>query len=142
MEYKGVERRACIRFKIPGATVSYSQKKILSLKKKSNEEFCPLINISRGGVRFQGKKPLKVNSTIFMKISVPGERVPLSFEGKVRWLSSNTEQDTYQVGVQFNPYGEKRGQNYPGTMVKIIALEQKFSAQDKPESEKFEIDSR
>ena len=62
-----------------------------------------------------------------MTISVPGERVPLTMNGKVRW-STPTEDVNYgfQVGVQFSAYGEKKDQNYPGNLVKIIALEQKF----------------
>jgi len=49
--------------------------------------------------------------------------------------------DQYQVGVQFNPYGEKERQNYPGNMVKIISLEQKFAPTDKAKVGKYEIDS-
>ena len=65
--------------------------------------------------------------------------IPLTLHGKVRWISFIEEKDQYFIGVQFNSYGEKEGENYPGNMVKIIALEQKYAIKDKAKTEKFEI---
>ena len=134
MENKEAEKRTCIRFAIPGATVSYEFKDY-------TEEFSLLIDISRGGVKFLGKYPLEINADITLKISVPGEMIPLTLHGKVRWISFIEEKDQYQIGVQFNPYGEKERQNYPGNLVKIISLEQKFAPTDKAKVGKYEIDS-
>ena len=134
MENKETEKRTCIRFAIPGATVSYEFKDY-------TEEFSLLIDISRGGVKFLGKYPLEINADITLKIAVPGERIPLTLHGKVRWISFVEGKDQYQVGVQFNPYGEKERQNYPGNLVKIISLEQKFAPTDKAKVGKYEIDS-
>ena len=134
MEDKGVEKRVCKRFEIPGATISYK------VNKKS-EEFCPVIDISRGGIKFLGKKSLDINTELTLQISIPGETIPLSLIGVVRWLSYDDEKEKYNIGIQFNPYGEKKDQNYPGIMVKIIALEQKFSTQDVPRTEKFKIET-
>lgn len=134
MENKEAEKRTCIRFAIPGATVSYEFKDY-------TEEFSLLIDISRGGVKFLGKYPLEINADITLKIAVPGERIPLTLHGKVRWISFVERKDQYQVGVQFNPYGEKERQNYPGNLVKIISLEQKFAPTDKAKVGKYEIDS-
>lgn len=81
-----------------------------------------------------------------MKISMPGERIPLTLKGEIKWAAPNPGQSyRHQIGVQFNPYGEKKGQNYPGNLVKIIALEQKFSPTDEGDQKKtstsdFEID--
>jgi Tfp pilus assembly protein PilZ len=134
MEDKEAKKRTCIRFAIPGATISYEFKDYA-------EEFSPLVNVSRGGVKFLGKNPLNINSDISLKISVPGERVPLTLHGKVRWISFIEGKDQYKVGVQFNPYGEKEGHNYPGNLVKIISLEQKFAPKEETKVEKYEIDS-
>ncbi|MFW6159663.1 MAG: PilZ domain-containing protein [Acidobacteriota bacterium] len=134
MEYKGLERRACIRFEIPGAAVSYKKKGFLLSSKSYGEEFCPVLDISRGGLRFLALKPLKINTPVTMKISIPGERIPLLLKGKVRWSGPHVGKNyKYQIGVQFNPYGQKKDQNYPGNLVKIIALEQKFSPEEKQE---------
>jgi len=134
MENREVEKRTCIRFTIPGATINYELKDYA-------EEFSPLIDISRGGAKFLGKYPLEINADITLKISVPGERIPLTLHGKIRWISIVEGKDQYQVGIQFNPYGEKERQNYPGNLVKIISLEQKFAPTEKAKIEKYEIDS-
>lgn len=134
MEDKEAAKRTCIRFAIPGATISYEFNNYA-------EEFSPLVDISRGGAKFLGKYPLEINADITLKISVPGERIPLILHGKVRWISIIEGKDQYQVGVQFNPYGEKERQNYPGNLVKIISLEQKFAPTDKAKVGKYEIDS-
>jgi hypothetical protein len=127
MSDKGIERRLCQRFKIPGATISYKKEKLLFAPKAFNEEFCPVLDISRGGVRFLTQKTLKNGMRIVLQISIPGERIPLNLKGHVRWSSFNAGKSyRFQAGVQFNAYGEKKDQNYPGSLVKIIALEQKF----------------
>jgi Tfp pilus assembly protein PilZ len=134
MENTEAQKRTCIRFAIPGATISYEFKDYA-------EEFSPLVDISRGGVKFLGKHPHDINADITVKISVPGERIPLTMHGKVRWISYIEDKEQYSVGVQFNPYGEKERQNYPGNLVKIISLEQKFALGEKEKIEKYEIDS-
>ncbi len=127
MTEKGIERRLCQRFKIPGATIAYKIQKFFSSPLGFQEEFCPILDISRGGVRFLSQNSPKFNSRIYLQISIPGERIPLNLKGRVRWSSFNPGKSyKYQTGVQFNPYGEEKNQNYPGALVKIIALEQKF----------------
>lgn len=146
-QQRGIERRACIRFEVPGATVSHKEEKFFLRRSNYGEEFCPVIDISRGGLRFLCQKSMKINTKVRLKIALPGERIPLILKGQVRWSAPNPGKSyRYQVGVQFNPYGEKSKQNYPGALVKIIALEQKFAPSDKSEleqskKEEFETDS-
>jgi len=128
----GIERRSCIRFQIPGSTVSYKYDKPLPFDTKYIEEFCTLLDISRGGLRFLSRNQIKAQNKVELKILIPGERIPLNLKGIIRWFSSDPDKnDRFQIGVQFNPYGEKKSQNYPGILVKLIALEQKFSEKDK-----------
>lgn len=132
---KGIERRLCQRFKIPGATVSYRKERFLIAEGRFVEEFCPVLDLSRGGVRFLTQKPLKFKSKVILQVSIPGERIPLNLRGRVRWSTFNAGKSyKYQAGIQFNPYGEDKIQNYPGALVKIIALEQKFLEADGPGS--------
>jgi len=129
MAEKGMERRLCQRFKIDGATVSYRRDKLFASKSGSDEEFCPVLDLSRGGVRFLTQKPLKFKSKISLQLSVPGERVPLDLKGRVRWSTFNSGQSyKYQAGIQFNPYGLEKGQNSPQALTKIVVLEQRFVA--------------
>ncbi len=134
------ERRACIRFKIPGATINY---KILSSpfsKNKGEEFFCPLYDISRGGVRFFSKQEIPLETPLELEIQIPGEPVPLKMKGKVRWTAPYQGKNYFfQIGVQFFPYGEEKQQNYPGNLVKIIALEQKFLEKSASEEDEFVI---
>jgi len=132
MTENGIERRTCLRFEIPGATVSYKVSKLLpAVLDKYEEEFCPLLDVSRGGMRFQANHKPDIDAKLIMHISVPGERVPLVLQGRVRWATPGEGIGfAYQIGVQFNAYGEKKDQNYPGNLVKIIALEQKFCPPD------------
>lgn len=128
------ERRACIRFKIPGATVNYFTIPSSPFSRSKLEEaFCPLYDISRGGVRFLSQREIPLESHLELEIKIPGESVPLKMKGRVRWIAPFQEKNYYfQIGVQFFPYGEEKEQNYPGNLVKIIALEQKFA--EKPGS--------
>ena len=124
---KGIERRLCQRFKIPGATVSYRKERLFSSKTKIDEEFCPVLDLSRGGLRFLTQKPLKFKSKIRLQLSIPGERLPLDLKGRVRWSTFNAGKSyKYQAGVQFNPYGLEKDQNPPQVLTKIVGLEQKF----------------
>ena len=133
MGEKGMERRLCQRFKIAGATVSYRRNKLFSSKAKVDEEFCPVLDLSRGGVRFLTQKPLKFKSKIILQLSIPGERAPLDLKGRVRWSTFNAGQSyKFQAGVQFNPYGLEKDQNPPQTLTKIVGLEQKFVEPEAP----------
>jgi len=132
MGEKRVERRLCQRFKVPGATVSYWRERLFSSRAGIDEEFCPVLDLSRGGVRFLTQKPLKFKSKIRLQLSIPGERVPLDLRGRVRWSTFNAGKSyKYQAGVQFNTYGLEKGQNVPQTLTKLVALESKFA---EPES--------
>jgi hypothetical protein len=125
MKYEGIERKRFKRLKIPGATVNFSQR---HFKRKYSEEFCPVVDLSRGGIRFLCRKLI---STIVTKISlqiyIPGERFYLNLKGRIKWTSLNpSENYKYQIGVQFNPFGEKKEQNRPDTLERIIAWERKL----------------
>ena len=133
---KGMERRLCLRFKIAGATVSYRRDRLLSPKAKVDEEFCPVLDLSRGGVRFLTQKPLKFRSKVSLQLSIPGERIPLEMRGRVRWSTFNAGKSyKYQAGVQFNPYGLEKGQNPPQALTKLVGLEQKFIEPEPPAGE-------
>lgn len=143
MSKEDLEKRECLRFRIPGATVSFRKEKALGKKEELIGEFCPVLDISRGGIRFLSQELIKFNTKVELEVHIPGEKAPLMLKGIVRWYTPNPAKSyKYQIGVQLNPYGEKKDQNYPGNLVKIIALEQKFldeSTAVKDESDKSEF---
>lgn len=127
MEYKGIDRRAYKRIKIKGATVTYKEGRFFFSKKQYVEEFYPVVEISRGGVRIMGKKLFTIASKINLKISIPEEESPLVLSGRVRWTSLNpTMSYKYQIGIQFDPFALKKGCNHPEILEKIMKLEKKF----------------
>lgn len=132
MVFKGIDRRACKRIKIKGATVTYKEGRFFFSKKQYVEEFYPVVEISRGGVRFLGKKLFTISSKVSIKISLPEESSPLILTGKVRWTSLNPAVSyKYQIGIQFDPFAWKKGCNHPEVLEKIMKLEQKFIANEK-----------
>lgn len=132
MVFKGIDRRACKRIKIEGATVTYKEGRFFFSKKQYVEEFYPIVEISRGGVRFLGKKLFTISSKVSIKISLPEESSPLILTGKVRWTSLNPAVSyKYQIGIQFDPFAWKKGCNHPEVLEKIMKLEQKFIANKK-----------
>ncbi len=127
MEYKGINRRAYKRIKIEGATVTYKEGRFFFSKKQYVEEFYPVVEISRGGVRFLGKKLFTISSKVSIKISLPEEPSPLILRGRIRWTSLNPAMSyKYQIGIQFDPFAWKKGCNHPEVLEKIMKLEQKF----------------
>ena len=127
MPEQGMEKRSCTRFRIPGATVAFKKMGGLFRKPSYGGEFLPVLDISRGGIRFLSHEILDLDQKIYLKIQAPGDNFPLTMTGMVRWYSSNPGMSyKYQIGVQFHAYGEKKDMNYPGNLVKIIAFEQKF----------------
>lgn len=129
MENKGIERRECKRFKIEGATVNYKKPKFFSTPQKFREENCPVIELSRGGIRFLSQKFQKINSKIKLTLNVPEENSPLELNGRVIWKTlSPTQSYKYQIGVQFTPYGHKKGHNPLQLLEKIKELEEKYQS--------------
>jgi len=127
MEYKGKDRRVHKRISIPGATVTYKEGKFYFSKEIYIEEFLPVVEISRGGIRFLCRKLFTNAQKISLKISIPEEELPLLLVGRVRWTSSAaTMSYKYQIGIQFSPYGKRKGQNDPYILKRIITLEKKF----------------
>lgn len=126
MDDKAIEKRACRRFKIPGATVSYKLGRVLS-SKKYVEEYNPVSEISRGGIRFLGQKHPATKSKILLKISIPDEKPSLILKGRVRWVAFLPSLSyKYQIGVEFDPFGEKKDCNPLQILKRLIALEEKF----------------
>ena len=106
-EEKWIEKRVCKRFEIPGTTLNYSLKKTSDPKQKDTEsweeEFCPVLDVSCGGIKYSGKKLLAINSDITIKIFIPGERAPLILYGEVRWLSTQENREICIDLIKDNP---------------------------------------
>lgn len=123
MENEVNERRISERFKLTNAFVSYSLKKGIFFKKTYDEKY-PVIEISRGGIRFYDEKPLKIDKEVVLKLYLPNLDDPLNLKGKVVWTSFSEDDDyKYQNGIQFFPFGPELGFNPPEALDRIIKME-------------------
>lgn len=131
MVIKAKEKRDCFRFEIPGATLSYKKSGLLFSSPEYDDEYCPILDLSLGGIRFLTQKNLKVNTRIIMKVSYHENDGSFHLSGKVKWIMPNPGFSyRFQVGVQFNPYGDKEGLNSPEEFAKIKTLEGKYGNRD------------
>lgn len=132
MGFKRKERRDCHRFIIPGATLSYKKSGFFFASPEYEDEYWPILNLSLGGLKFLTQKNLKVNTKLNIKISYHEKDGSFYLAGKVKWTISNPGFSyKYQVGIQFNPYGDKEGLNSPKEYAKIKRLEWKYGKKDK-----------
>jgi|YelNatPaOPRAMG01_1025707.scaffolds.fasta_scaffold67642_2 hypothetical protein len=128
MERKAVpelDRRICERFQIPGATVSYKKKGLLRMGRTFAETSCPLVEISYNGVRFLNRKELEPDQEILVEILSPANETALTLKGKVIW-SEAVEGNGYHTGIQFYPYGRKKGENEPRKLSHIKRWAEKY----------------
>ncbi len=131
MVFKGKDKRTCFRFEIPGATLSYKKTGFFSTSSDYEDEYCPILDLSLGGIRFLTQNNLKANTKLSIKVSYHEKNGSFHLAGKVRWTISNPGFSyKYQVGVQFNPYGDKEGHNSPEEFAKIKTLEWKYAKKD------------
>ena len=127
MAHNKKERRRFIRFKVPGATVDYFQRFFFFSSILYSEDFCPVVDISHGGIQFLSRRHLKSVKKILMKIYVPDEESYLNLIGQIRWSFFNPFGDyNYQVGIQFEPFGGRKLYNQSQVLDKLVSLEKKF----------------
>ena len=120
------ERRACERFVIPWATASYRVEGLIS-SGHFTEDLFPVVDISRGGLRLLTDSLLKAEAKVVLKIFIPGDADALDLKGRVTWVALNPERSyKYQVGIQFAPYSEKKGENSREVLKRLKALEERF----------------
>ncbi len=125
--HNGKERRRYIRFKVPGAKVTYFQKFFFFSSIVYSEEFCPVVDLSRGGIQFLSRRFLKSIKKILMQIYIPEEESYLNLTGRIKWSFFNPFGDyNYQVGIQFEPFVGRRRYNQFQALDKLASLEKKF----------------
>jgi len=127
MPHRGAERRACERFVVPDATVYYKKESFFFTGEYTDDCY-PVLDISRGGCNFLSHKPLKAKIKVSLKIVLPGEEdAAIVVKGRVVWVPPNLGRSyEYRIGIQFDPYGAKKGNNAPESLERLKALEQKF----------------
>ena len=85
MAEEGLEKRGCVRFRIPGATAAYKKEKSLFHRNPDyGGEFLPILDISRGGIRFLSNENIALDTKLHLRVQVPGDQSPLQIDGVVQ----------------------------------------------------------
>jgi len=70
-----------------------------------------VLNLSKGGMAFQSGHPYKRAQSVQILLYIPGREEPIEIRGKVCWQGCLETGETLTVGVQFDPFGPRRGLN-------------------------------
>lgn len=118
-----MERRECNRFEVFGAVLFYKCEKGFFRRSGDKGIEAPIYDLSFGGLRFLSDSRIELGTELDMEIRIPGESEPLRFKGKAVWDAPHPGQSySYQIGVQFHPYGEKKGLNPPENLERLKAI--------------------
>ncbi len=100
-------------------------------KDEFSNDYYPVLDISRGGLRFLTNERPKIGLAVKVKIAVPDADYQPEVRGIVSWVSRNREKSyRYQTGVSFNPYGDGRKENSSEILTFIQSLESKHPTED------------
>ena len=125
-----LQKRSCIRFKVPGATLCYRKKPGLLRKNAYSEDRFPVLNLSRGGAKFLSDERPRVGMEIDVRIHIPEIDQTLELSGVIRWAGRNHEASyQFQAGISFAPYGNSKNENPPEALDAIKRLESAYSVE-------------
>ena len=125
---EGAEKRRCHRFEIPDAKAKYRKTGLLVLVKGLSKAH-PVVNVSKGGVAFLCDETLGEGAKVSVQLLAPNEP-PLDMQGHVRWRGKAQGRSDSIVGVQFAPFGEKKGHNSPAALDVLRRLETTYHYSD------------
>lgn len=124
-----LERRACQRFSIPGAAVTYKIPSLFRRNQPFTNTLYPVVDLSRGGLSFLHNTPLKENKKISLLLHISEKEAPLLLEGKIIYVLLNQGGSyRYRIGIRFNPFGIKEGFNKLDALKRLEDLEKIFLA--------------
>ena len=118
----GVEKRKCQRFEVPGTEVVFKKAGLFGWLSGFSKP-CYLINLSKGGVGFSTDVILKSGQKILIKLLLP-HAPPLILLGQVRWQAGSGFGQAMATGVQFMPFGDRRGWNSQKALEVLRRLEE------------------
>jgi len=127
-----IERRACERFIVPGSFLSYQVHGLLGRPKKFPEETFYLVDLSKGGLAFLLNKTLKIGTVISILLYFSEKEEPILLKGTVVYSMLHAGIiNQYRIGVQFHPFGDKKGYNSPESLKILERLENTYGSRGK-----------
>ena len=103
------ERRTFKRYEYEGAVIRLHEGKNFGLFRKFSPDF-DMKDISRSGLRCELDQYKGPGAFLELTIDIPG-KLNLHMCGNVRWVKENGENDKYEIGILFSPYGSRNGYN-------------------------------
>ncbi len=126
-----MKKRSCSRFSVPGATLRYKKRSKIFGKGRFDGDYYPVLDISRGGAKFVCNHRVRPGTPIVLRLEIPDLGEAIEILGAIRWANRNQGRSyRFQVGIAFNPYGQKKKENPPGVLEKLKALELAYTDTD------------
>lgn len=91
-----------------------------------------VINLSKGGLALESEEPFQRGQKVKLLLHLPDRKDPLPLSGKVRWQKGLMGKYILAVGVQFDAFGPRRGQN---SLEALDALRELEAKRAKPSSD-------
>ena len=119
-------RVRCEPFEVEGAEARVKPAGVIGAITGYPRQRHSVLNVSKGGLAFESEEPYKRSQKVMVLLYVPGQDEPLEFRSKVRWQKGLLGKQILTVGVQFEPFGPRRGQNAIDALDILRELEAKF----------------
>jgi hypothetical protein len=120
----GIEKRKCRRFKIPGAEGRYQKVGLLGVVSGFSKAY-PVINVSKGGLAFLCENGLRKKKKLIFQLLVPN-KTPLNLRSIVRRQGQGIGDELKITGIEFMPFGERKGLNPPELLDILRDLDTKY----------------
>jgi hypothetical protein len=119
------------RFIIPRTTVRYEAHS-LWIRKPGFSSPCPLVDLSREGLCFLADNAPKLGKWVSLLLKFPRREDTLRLEGHVVYaVATGIAGYCYRVGVQFQPFAERRGCNSLKALNVLVKFEKTFLVADR-----------
>lgn len=120
-------KRHCKRFNIPGTTLHFKKKTFLWRRSEFSRDYFPVLDLSRGGLKFLNHHKFKVGTAIVVKLNIPEFSEHPQLKCMIRWIARNPESSyRYQIGISFDSYGDKKNENSLEILSFLKTLESKY----------------
>ena len=124
-----IPERKCARFIVPNATIAYEHSHFGRTNGKSaaQDEVSPVVDISTAGIAFLTNHTPKLGG-ISLHLVCSEDREPIPLNGVVAYFVVRDAglDYRYRVGVEFQAFSERKGQNSVYARGRLERLEQLF----------------
>jgi len=123
-----VEKRKCRRFEIPGGKTKFKKNGLLTIFRRFSKEY-PVANLSKGRLAFISEDKFRPGDKLKIQLLVPNE-APITFRSRVL-ANGQPEDSAFElVGVEFMPFGNRRGWNGTESLGVLRRLDEQYGKEE------------